>query len=502
MNKHAVEDSELSVLVKQLDLQMENGSSVLQASLERATGNPSKATRNQSCIRKLKTLEPPNWKELAELERHCRQYFKSTEGTEEAEQLHRDALSQLSFQSDWFRPLNQLPFLLFAMSLFKIWMVPAMALFMPLLSFILPYILMRFLWKIPISMGDYWNIMKKMWLGNVDIKSPKGLLQTALFLFSFAQGIIQPIQNARHYATTDGICLSVSGAILRLRAELHKLRDLFKEHAVPFSVATCLDTVSDDPRICFYTLYEHKYLFDSVCRNLSELELLWKFSQDEDICFVEFVEPGLTPYVNIQNLQDITIPKERRVTSSYSADKSSHHALLTGPNGGGKSSVLRALLQSILMAQTFGVAYCSEMKLRRFDWISSGIQLHDRPGKRSMFETEVYFAASILSRRPSLGFLFYDELFHSTNPPDAIRTAKIFLEKLWKKGNIASVVSTHVFEIVEAAPESVQRLCVKAEIGPNRALRFFYKLEDGICRVSSVETLLVRAGLLRLDESG
>ena len=313
--------------------------------------------------------------------------------------------------------------------------------------------------------------------------------------------IIQPIQNARHYATTDGICLSVGGAILKLRAELHKLRDLFEKHTVPFSVAS-LDTVSDDPRICFYTLHEQTYLFDSVCRNLSELELLWKLSQDADICFVEFVEPGPTPFVDIKNLQDITIPKEKRIPSFYRADKTSHHALLTGPNGGGKSSVLRALLQSILMAQTFGVAYCFEMKLRRFDWISSGLQLHDRPGKRSMFETEVSFAASILNKRKGLGFLFYDELFHSTNPPDAIRTAKIFLEKLWKKEGIASVVSTHVFEIVEAAPESVQRLCVKAEMGANRALRFFYKLEDGICRVSSVETLLVRAGLLRLDESG
>jgi DNA mismatch repair ATPase MutS len=93
-----------------------------------------------------------------------------------------------------------------------------------------------------------------------------------------------------------------------------------------------------------------------------------------------------------------------------------------------------------------------------------------------------------------MGLVLYDELFHSTNPPDGIRTAERFLEQLWAKETILSIVSTHVFELVDSAPDSVQRLCCSAE-EDGETLTFLYDVKPGICKVSSVKSIWERFGL-------
>jgi DNA mismatch repair ATPase MutS len=248
------------------------------------------------------------------------------------------------------------------------------------------------------------------------------------------------------------------------------------------------------------TVYENPKILKTLFENLGELEILWKLANNPLFKEVAFVEASSdTPYLHIEGLQDLSIPQDIRVLSSIHLDATSHHCLVTGPNGGGKSSALRAIHQSVLLAQTFGVACVTSMTLRPFKWISSGIGLHDSPGKKSMFQTEVNFAAGLLHRAgrgPAL--ILYDELFHSTNPPDCVRTANIFMKRLWAKKSVASFLSTHVFELVDAAPPEIQRLCVSAKYdAATKQLVFSYQLAKGVCKVSSVYSILKREGLLR-----
>ena len=146
----------------------------------------------------------------------------------------------------------------------------------------------------------------------------------------------------------------------------------------------------------------------------------------------------------------------------------------------------------------------TSMTLRPFKWISSGIGLHDSPGKKSMFQTEVNFAAGLLHRAGRIqgpGLILYDELFHSTNPPDCVRTANIFIKRLWAKKSVASFLSTHVFELVDTAPPEIQRLCVSATYdAATKQLVFSYQLAKGVCKVSSVYSILKREGLLSAAE--
>ena len=177
------------------------------------------------------------------------------------------------------------------------------------------------------------------------------------------------------------------------------------------------------------------------------------------------------------------------------------HSLLTGPNGGGKSTALRCILMNIIFAQRFGVCFGTpqaELTLHPFEWIQSGLHLEDHPGECSLFEREVQFAAEALQRSRAFptqrGLLLFDELFHRTNPPDGERTATLFLQQVWDTPNLSSIISTHVFTLAEQAPKHIQTLCVPAHKQPDGSLKFTYTLQPGICKVSSVDNVLQNCG--------
>jgi DNA mismatch repair ATPase MutS len=174
------------------------------------------------------------------------------------------------------------------------------------------------------------------------------------------------------------------------------------------------------------------------------------------------------------------------------------HALLTGPNRGGKSTTLRAILSSCLLAHTYGCAFASYAAMTPFETLHACLTAEDLPGKKSRFEREIEFTA--LTLKPSAGYslVLVDELYHSTNPPDAALACTQYTKQLWLKSNTLSVISTHLFEFVEHAPTTVQRLCCPATVREDQSIHYTYKLSEGICKVSSVNELLVENGLLRV----
>ena len=433
-------------------------------------------------------------------------------GSEDAKKLQEDAFAQLSFQDQYFKSLNFVPFVLFTITMFKVWVVPCMALLTPLIAWIVPYLFIKFLYKLPISQEQYAEIVKMLWTGSpLDfIKDPKGALksklpssrtirsvfQSALMAFSFIQGLIQPIQNAYHLYKTDRIIMENGKKLIELEA----IYDSFERDADALDIklqfrSSIEDIRYDDPRLALQVILDQPERYSIVMRDLAELELYWRIANCANLRPALLIEHGPYPLFQADNIYDVSLG-DKAVGSSISFTGKSHHAALTGPNGGGKSSFLRAVLQCVLLAQTYGVAPAEKLILRRFGWICSGLRLQDAPGDLSMFETEVWFAANLLKDRRSRGpgLVLYDELFHSTNPPDGIRTAELFLKQLWAKKTVVSIISTHVFSLVEEAPADVQRLCCNAR-EVDGVVKFAYAVQEGICRVSSVKNIWDRFGL-------
>jgi hypothetical protein len=495
-------ESRAATLEIPLGFQTEIGKKRFQEQLRKFTPNIGLLQRRQQTILTLReSLNPENessleklFEEVKNLEPHLQVFFEKTT-------VEKDSYEQLLF-SGWksFQVLNTVPFVLLCLSFFKQFIVPALAIMTPLFMILMPYILLRYMYKLHITPQQYTQILLGMFgLQTLDLKNPRTLLQGSLTLFSLGQSIYQPIQNAIHLQTVHKEMMIKAEAAQQLVSCMKHLEQLFPSFQnLQYSLN---DLEEQELHQLFGTFWDNPYRLRLALSTVGDCEVIYRFANFQKFTPVSF-RVGPHPFLQIDEGIDPFL--QTSVPFQLHLDGATHHAILTGPNRGGKSSVLRSTLLNVLLAQTFGMGLTREsgkLQLRPFDWIATGLRLEDRPGSASMFESEVEFSIQILQKAnqyPDLiGFVLFDELFHSTNPPDGARTADIFLQRLWRTPNTASFISTHVFDLAKKAHSHIQKLCVPAYKDNDGNLVFTYTLQKGICEVSSVDVILREKGLLQ-----
>ncbi len=479
---------------------------LFQTRLQQFTGNAQALEKRQEPIRDLRKhiaqADPSLLKEIDQHFKECHDLEKDLQEFESApKEWEKEGKSQILFTQDWAKSFNHIPFVLPTAAIFKIYIFPFFAVVLPLLAWILPYVIIRIFFGMPIPFEQYKNMMMNMWLGGKPWDSLdfwgqlRVVFQSAWTLFGIFQGMYQPIQQAMHTKAIDDTIVKHGTLFQIFITKVNRLFELLgtlngKKITSPFLKEIPLD----EPRQTYAYVREYPSDVKWIWQKLGEEELTWRLANAEGLTFAAF-RKSQPVSLSLKGFFDPAIPVEERVSSDIKLAEKTRHAILTGPNKGGKSSNLRALCLNVWLAQTFGMVFAEEASLTPFAWIRSGLRLADAPGSESLFEREVHFATKTLrmaaSGRP--GIVLYDECFHSTNPPDGEKTSRIFLSNLWSQQNVVSLVSTHVFSLVETAPEQIQRLCVPAEQTPTSIL-YSYRLAPGICKVSSVEEIYKKFG--------
>jgi hypothetical protein len=450
----------------------------------------------------------------------------------EPTQVETEGYNQVHFKGTPWSGINSIPFALFILSIYKSYVVPAFGLLLPLISVILPFLMLKTFYNIPITFAQYSGILWRMWNGQPMPRTPeeilsgidvqpvqqpdvatqiKGLAQNAWTMFTIGQAMWQPIQQARHFMILDGDCLNLGNLIVRVKGIAGELCGEWREWMSCW-LENWIPLCPDDARQAFAFVLENPVWLPHTMRSLGRFEVLLRLAGRADVVAAQFVSGG-SPQLMIKEFGDPSIPVESRVVSSVrlgaapgaaaagaaaakaATAKAASHAVLTGPNRGGKSSFLRGILMNVVVAHSFGAVFAKKAQMTPFTWIADGMRLDDSPGKQSMFEREVAFGSAVLQKQGGRGLVLYDELFHSTNPPDAKRTSEIFCKSLWEKTNCLSIISTHVYTLAHSSPENVKRLCVAAWRAKGK-YEFSYKVQKGICEVSSVDLLLQQFGLL------
>lgn len=520
-----------------LGVQTDSGKSVLERSRKTHTWSSSlptlrRRTEQIKSFRQNLSSEPKQslneyFQEISQSSKVASEVIQALESDSSTNDFMEECYGQLLFRHEMLRPINHIPFFLILLRFFKIYVTPAMAVAMPLLTVILPYILVRYVFGIPMPVSVYIGIVKQFYTGN----GFKGLMptpdldgqlaqvhraasedtqdflgkmkfygQTAWLLFSFGQSMWQPIQAARHLAKLDHT-LCLQGEAIRTTYNCAvKIRQILEKFHLKVAKLPFEEHEVQDARIAVASVLESPARFKLLLELIGEWEVLFRFASNPDICPVEWIENTSTKPVvlSLKDTFDIHVVPEKRVKISVVMNKK-NHAILTGPNRGGKSTALRAIGRSVFLAHNYGVAIGSAAAMTPLDYMQTCLRLEDVPGSASLFEREVAIASLALQRSNNhRGIVLIDELFHSTNPPDAEIASKLFLEQLWASNQTLSIISTHMFQLLDigtaAAGNKVQKLCCPASYKNDGSVDYKYGLAKGICTVSSVKEILREKG--------
>lgn len=407
------------------------------------------------------------------------------------------AESQIFFTGENTKSLNAIPYLVALCVFLKVWIAPALALLSPLLLIIMPYAIMTRVMDMPITWEMYVFMMKQMVFG-IQQGEPwklKHWAQASWTLVSLGQGIVTPFLAAYHTSKLDATVIKRGEALIKIQKST---RYMFNELTRQGALARSLECpeVPEEPHEAAAWIDQEPLGYKALMTLLGRIDMLIAIASNPKWRPFNFNVDSATDKFTLVDFYDLAISPDKAKRSSFPLFT---HSLLTGPNRGGKSSNLRGILQQVLLAQTFGFTYDCLGSWKPFRQIFTRLKSRDTAGKESLFEMEVRYASKIVkslkaNRWHSL--VLVDELFHSTNPPDAEISAKVFLKQLWEQAYTKSIISTHIFGLCDSGfAEGIQQLCCDAIEHENKSIEYSYILSPGICRVSSVREVLEESGL-------
>ena len=157
--------------------------------------------------------------------------------------------------------------------------------------------------------------------------------------------------------------------------------------------------------------------------------------------------------------------------------------LVTGPNAGGKSTLVKAITINCLLAQTFGFTTSSYFSYRPYHLIYTHFRIQDLTGEKSLFQEEVnrcQFLFKHLNDHPFLAI--FDELFCSTSIVEGISCAYSLAEIIGKYKNATTIITTHYPLLTNLSTSNsfinTQMQCLLNK--DNKKPSFTYKLQKGI----------------------
>lgn len=258
---------------------------------------------------------------------------------------------------------------------------------------------------------------------------------------------------------------------------------------------------------CYYQIQEIKSQLANIFAYIGEVDALVSVaklfkennSDNGSFCFVEFVE-NEKPYIKATDFWSVFIDKNNLVKNDLEI---SENIILTGANAGGKSTTIKAFLQNIIFAQTFGIAAASEFKMTPFSKIFSYLNIADDLGNgKSLFKAEVERALSLVNginnlKENEFAFCAIDELFTGTSAEAGEKCAYDLVKKINQNSNSVFIFATHYQSLTSL--ENTNGNCHNYKVMPpiknGKKLVYPFKIERGINTVNIAADILEESGI-------
>jgi DNA mismatch repair protein MutS len=267
------------------------------------------------------------------------------------------------------------------------------------------------------------------------------------------------------------------GRILRAYFLMHKLKDQFK------SAFCCLGLVD---------------LYVGLSRMVDNKEFT-----GAGLCFPQYVEAS-KPVVNLKDFWHPILESKTVVTNNvHLGEEGRRNMLITGPNAGGKSTIMKSIALAIIMGQSFGVAPARSMAFTPMTYISTYTETitADLTSGNSLFKMEVKRAQDVIQailnlQEGKFAFCLIDEMFSGTSPIEAESTAFSVAKHMGTNSASIICLATHfnLLTQLEGQTDSFRNYKVSVGKKPDGKIAYPYKLQEGISNQNVALDILKEQG--------
>ena len=431
-----------------------------------------------------------------------------------------DSLYDIIYFNSWLlKCVNSNAPALTTLNLFRIVASPIIGIVTPIAYIIVPYIVFRYKFKIKMSFFAYVRatfsiLMQNTGFGGLDNMKWFSVICTTLLYF---YGVFNNIEIA---TTSYKIAKFITNKMNNVMRYIQHGKELVDMHFniddaraflpnVDFTVAKQFNCFVNESTKTFsifrnfgrqlkifkqfnekqYTNFYRQVYFVDVLNCLAIIKQKYR------LCDAEYVNSRDTdtPVLNITDFCHPNLLAMSTTSDAYNIVRNSiafgkdtfSNMIITGPNAGGKSTLIKSILLAIIMSQSISMTCATSCKMTPFKYVNSQINIPDCKGKESLFEAEMFRSKDnfeMLNCQDGFSFIAMDEIFNSTNPVEGIAGAYAVIKKMANYSQNISVISTHyvyLTKLVKLSPTfaNYKMNIVKEKDG---TIVYPYKLSKGV----------------------
>lgn len=461
----------------------EGGKTFVKRLLQNPISNIHHLENRKKCFQTLANIDMKEYTDLKsklkETEKDFLWFFSQKEKTVD------ELINSIYFSYSILNSLNNNSSFMTSYNFYKIILSPMIGVISPIIYFILPFIILKIKFGklFQMSFVTYVKMLyKSMTVSNnlinlLDDNNGNSMLSRLqmitymLSLIFYFQGMFNTVSVSRTtYKIVEYISVKVNNAFIYLKAcseinekvwnndvhpyendfitnDIHKVDDeligMLSEYK-PFNEFTIFSHFGDQ-------LVKYKKLNASNILNIVNktylidgLFAITCVKHAYGLSLVDFIDNDSdTPFVTCKKAWHLCVNKDISVKN----DIDFKNAIITGPNAGGKSTLIKTVCLNVLLSQTVTLSASEHTKMTPFYFINTQINIPDCKGIESLFEAEMnrcLYTLSVIKNNPNKKCLIVmDEIFNSTNLVEAIAGAYSILQKLNDFDNVMTIITTH-----------------------------------------------------------
>lgn len=229
-----------------------------------------------------------------------------------------------------------------------------------------------------------------------------------------------------------------------------------------------------------------KYMADIqlLAKEISTIDVLQSFavvSEENNYTKPKFVKKNLSIKNGRHPVIEKVMTKGTFVPNDIELNDERNILLITGPNMSGKSTYMRQLALTVIMAQIGCYVPCEDAELLIFDQIFTRIgAADDLVSGQSTFMVEMLEANYAISHATENSLILFDEIGRGTSTYDGMALAQAIIEYIHDHIKAKTLFSTHYHELTELehSLKRLKNIHVTAEEEDGDII-FLHKIKEG-----------------------